>query len=478
MAVADLLKDIGQGVVTAGKAAVPVLQRVAQVESGEAPQIDAEQRKRQQGLEDATLNAKSQQLEAQLEMGRKYGTLTPEQQQQYVDQITGLYSHPRHAGTLMEKLRQAIHPNGAFASGPQAPLPDAAPPGGTDKADQQNKLTSLAGADDEKKQQALKSIDWFKKNMLPQFPPDQQARKLNEYIDHINGITQGQEKPPKGMKAMEQGGVFFGIEDQDSGKQYLKAQLEPGGDAPPEAKQMYQAVQKGAADKVAQQDKKEKESEERQERQFGHALQMQSIGLQKALELGDYREAKKEVTKSDEQYQSSVDRASTMDKAAALAKKGDQQAMFAVLSNHIAMTLQQQSVSARPTKAMFEEAAGSLPFMQKITKSFDGDGYLSGLTLSQDQIDKMVQLAHDKVDTQKDHVDRVKAEYQESLQPAPLTGAKKVGQILPKTGAKPVNGSGWPPPAGAPEAPKEDGKVLKADGKVVAKSKGGQWGPP
>ena len=125
-----------------------------------------------------------------------------------------------------------------------------------------------------------------------------------------------------------------------------------------------------------------------------------------------------------------------MDKAAALAKKGDQQAMFAVLSNHLAMTLQQPKVSARPTKAMFDEAAGSLPFMQKITKSFSDDGYLTGLTLSPDQVDKMVQLAHDKVDTQQDHVTRVKDEYQSAMEPAPLTGAKKVGKILPKTGAK------------------------------------------
>lgn len=438
MAIGDVLRDIGSVAGAVGK-------RTADVVSGEAPKLDEEQRKAAEKAEDAQIAVKSRLLESQLETGKKYGTLTPQQQQLYVDQITGLYSHPRHAGTLMEKLRQSIHPNGAYAQGPQAPLPDANPPGGTAAADERTRLSSLMGADDENKQQALKSIDWFKQNMLPQFPPDQQARKLNEYVDHINGITQGIEKPPKGLKAMEQGGVFFGVEDQDTGKQYLKAQLEPGGDAPPEAKQMYQAVQKGAADKQNAQDKKEKESEERQNRSFAHSFQVQTIGLQKALELGDYREAHKEVTKADEGYQAAVDRASTMDKAAKLAKQGDQQAMFAVLSNHLAMTLQQPSVSARPTKAMFDEAAGSLPFMQKISKSFDDDGYLTGLTLSPDQVDKMVQLAHDKVDTQKDHVERVKDEYQNAMEPAPLTGAKRVGGILPKTGAKQMTGQSHPP---------------------------------
>jgi hypothetical protein len=68
-------------------------------------------------------------------MGQKYGTLTPAQQQQYVDQITGLYSHPRHANVLFDKLRKAVHPNGAFAQGPSAALADATPPGGTAAAD-------------------------------------------------------------------------------------------------------------------------------------------------------------------------------------------------------------------------------------------------------------------------------------------------------------------------------------------------------
>lgn len=142
MAVSDILKDIGEGVKTGAKAvgalAQPIAQRTAQVVSGEAPKIDEEQRQKQTDLEDAQINVKAQALESQLAMGQKYGTLTPAQQQQYVDQITGLYSHPRHAGVLMEKLRKAIHPNGAFASGPSAPLANATPEGGTAAADTRN----------------------------------------------------------------------------------------------------------------------------------------------------------------------------------------------------------------------------------------------------------------------------------------------------------------------------------------------------
>jgi hypothetical protein len=158
MAISDILSGVGTGLARAGKAAVPVLERTAQVVSGEAPQIDAEQRKQQEKLEDEQINVKATALENQLAMGQKYGTLTPQQQQQYIDSISGLYSHPRHAGTLMEKLRKAIHPDGAFAQGPQAPLPDANPPGGTAHADMANAL-QLASA--RKATQQKKGFDQF-----------------------------------------------------------------------------------------------------------------------------------------------------------------------------------------------------------------------------------------------------------------------------------------------------------------------------
>ena len=148
MAIGDILKDIGEGAAKAGRVAgavlEPVGERVAQVASGEAPQIDEEQRQRQYQLEDAQINAKAQALESQLAMGQKYGTLNPQQQQQYIDQITGLYSHPRHAGVLMEKLRKAIHPNGAYAQAPATPLPNATPAGGTVAQDEAARERALA----------------------------------------------------------------------------------------------------------------------------------------------------------------------------------------------------------------------------------------------------------------------------------------------------------------------------------------------
>jgi hypothetical protein len=57
------------------------------------------------------------------------------------------------------------------------------------------------------------------------------------------------------------------------------------------------------------------------------------------------------------------------------------------------------------------------------------------------------------------------------------TNPRDVGKGGPVSKNAPQVGS-WKPPADAPPAPKEDNKVLKADGKVIAISKGGNWTDP
>ena len=47
----------------------------------------------------------------------------------------------------------------------------------------------------------------------------------------------------------------------------------------------------------------------------------------------------------------------------------------------------------RPTKALFDEAAQSAPWMQNIEKKFSADGVLEGVTLSPEQVQNMVDLA-------------------------------------------------------------------------------------
>lgn len=169
MPIADFLKTIGNDVATgakvAGAVAQPVLQRTAQVISGEAPAIDAQQRADQEKARDA----KAQDLASQLEMGRKYGTLTPDQQQQYVDAIHQTYSDPSMMGTLVQKVHSLIHPDGTSYQAAAPDLTNATPEGGTSQADYANAL-GLAEARAIKKEYVSpdgKERDWFRPGEQP-----------------------------------------------------------------------------------------------------------------------------------------------------------------------------------------------------------------------------------------------------------------------------------------------------------------------
>lgn len=147
MSIGDLLSGIGRGLATTGRVAGAVLEplgeRTAQVISGEAPYIDEEKRQQAMQLSNQQRELKANELEQQLEMGRKYGTLTPDQQKQYVDAITGLYSKPEDQVSLLQRIHKAIHPQGTTRQVGTVPLKDATPQGGTAAADEAAKEREL-----------------------------------------------------------------------------------------------------------------------------------------------------------------------------------------------------------------------------------------------------------------------------------------------------------------------------------------------
>jgi hypothetical protein len=180
VSVGDLLSGIGRGVATAGRVAGTVLEpfgkALAEEESGQLPQIEAEKRQQQYKLTDEERERKANDLESQLEMGRKYGTLTPEQQKQYVDQITGLYSKPEQQGSLLQRIHKAIHPTGTVRQAAQ-PLPSLVPTGGT------------AGADEAAKERELKA-------RMESQKPSYKAYRLPD--ESIVNIDVNHEPPPDG----------------------------------------------------------------------------------------------------------------------------------------------------------------------------------------------------------------------------------------------------------------------------------------
>src|SRR5271156_5177493 len=147
MAISDVLSGIGEGLEkgaaatgrVAGALAPAIGKAVVNEEAGYAPQIAAEGRQHTQAMEDQQINAKAGLLENQLKQLQSNAPLfnndgsvmTPQQRTSAISDLSGqftqLYSHPRHAGTLMEKLRQAVSPGGmtagagAMASQPNTP---------------------------------------------------------------------------------------------------------------------------------------------------------------------------------------------------------------------------------------------------------------------------------------------------------------------------------------------------------------------
>jgi hypothetical protein len=76
-------------------------------------------------------------------------------------------------------------------------------------------------------------------------------------------------------------------------------------------------------------------------------------------------------------------------------KDHDQQAMLNLLANHLGMTMGLQK-GARMTKDIINEAKQSQPWLQGMQSKFDSDGYLSGVTLSPQQMRQMVGLGQSR----------------------------------------------------------------------------------
>jgi hypothetical protein len=123
-------------------------------------------------------------------MGRKYGTLNPDQQKQYVDAITQLYSHPSQMGTLVSKLHKMTHPNGATYQAAPPPLPDAGPAGGTLAADEAQKIKTQ-GAEAEQQRQAQEKQTQDSWGFFSKFIPDEEKPKAqSEWAMKNLGIAQ------------------------------------------------------------------------------------------------------------------------------------------------------------------------------------------------------------------------------------------------------------------------------------------------
>jgi hypothetical protein len=124
-----------------------------------------------------------------------------------------------------------------------------------------------------------------------------------------------------------------------------------------------------------------------------------------------------------------------MDENLKNALQGDQQAMISLVANHIGMTLGAQK-GARINQAVWNEAVESAPWLSRSGARFDSRCFLSGVTLTSEQMRQMDRLAHEKVNVLKQHLDRLNSERTAGGAVAPTGGQSLADRLNNALGGK------------------------------------------
>jgi hypothetical protein len=245
-------------------------------------------------------------------------------------------------------------------------------------------------------------------------------------------VVPGSSSTKPEVEPLEKAGVPYGVKTPD-GKVYLASQMNDP-KTPPEVKETWNVLSKALKDKTDAEEKKRQEEwaelENRQQKSLAAANQRAIYTFQNMLSMNAVRPAQAMIAKQQQQYYGAKDLQSKMQSLMPAALGGNQQAQVAILADHIAMTTHQPGAAMRPTKALFDEAAASQPWLEKITKNFDQDGVLSGVVLSPEQIQNMVSLAPVVTASELDTLQQMQASFGDVLNPTPA-------QEVPRTPVTP-----------------------------------------
>ncbi len=114
------------------------------------------------------------------------------------------------------------------------------------------------------------------------------------------------------------------------------------------------------------------------------------------ISIGEGLQQKNALVKAYQPTLDSAERMNVMTDAYEKAMKDhDQQAMLNLLANHLGMTMGLQKGS-RLTRDIIHEAQQSTPWLQGLKAKFDSDGYLTGVTLTPQQMRQMVSLGQQR----------------------------------------------------------------------------------
>ena len=250
----------------------------------------------------------------------------------------------------------------------------------------------------------------------------------------LSGVT----STTANLKPIVANGVPVGV--PFGGKVYTaKDMADPN--TPPEVKQVWDTLDEGTKAKVAQKEKDRQEQfaemEKRQKISLGAAMQRTIYQFQNALATKQAGIADSVVGKQEQQVATDMSLENRMQSLLPQALAGNQQAMVGIVANHIAMTTHQPGAAMRPTKALFDEAANSQPWLQSVTKRFSPDGVLIGITLSPEQIQNMVDLAPMLTQADQSALEQMQSQLGTTMNPTPAQLQPKGGKTPPK---KPASG--------------------------------------
>lgn len=206
-----------------------------------------------------------------------------------------------------------------------------------------------------------------------------------------------------------QAGVLMGVKDPITNQFYTDPKTMPA-----EAKAVWDQATTALKNKSDA-------DEAKQNRTFEHQMAMQQQSFINALNNKDYTAATKAVNDAQGLVNDAKNRMTTMDHnlvdfvQSVQDGHPNQQAALSLVANHIGMTLGGQK-GARITRAAWDEAQDSAPWLQKVGAKFSSDGYLSGVTITIPQAKQMVELAHQRVQTLSDSAQRIKDDNATTLQ--------------------------------------------------------------
>ena len=386
------------------------------------------------------------------------GYIPPEQMQKELtaaqQQLSGLYQ-PHEGPDLLKRIKGIFEKKPAAQTGAQPALH----PGMT--LDEVLAAGGPAPTTAQSKADLSGQVDEFKKAWKDATGQDPAPDVMKEFISKKGGIA-GQEEKDKPLKQQYKDA---GLSDEDADKAVrIHFGLQPKSVPPKPMKKssldtntdtVTKYNEDGTSSTWARNDpdqpddvaklfagRKGVNAEKKAEQQtkFDQSIARQDHALGLAMQRGDHAAAKRIVNTAKSDLLSAQERVETMDKNKKDALAGNQQAMLSLVANHIGMTLGAQK-GARITRAVWDEAMESAPWLDtQAAKWFHTDengdhifdGFKGGVTLTADQINQMVDLAHQKVGTLETHAKKVEDTFQEDL-----GGAKKKTDTAAPTTAAP-----------------------------------------